>query len=185
MPHKMIATKETKSHAQALLGMAKDEAKIADTVEAGARRPPPREDGLRRSLPQKAVGRYTSDAPRPPKSLYDDDDDEECSAGSSSVDDEFLSYLSGSGSTPPPVPPLPSVVTMVPASARSETNRASVEASMMQATAGLGNASRRTMLVADMPADAAPADPTAARRGAGGQHHHQHDKAQHQQNQIE
>jgi hypothetical protein len=153
----MIATKETKSHAQALLGMAKEEAKIADIVEAGARRPPPREDELRRSLPQKAVGRYTSDAPRPPKSLYDDDD-EECSAGSSSVDDEFLSYLSGSGSTPPPIPPLPSVVTMVPASARSVNNRASVEASMMQVTAGLGDASRRTMLAADVPVDAAPAD---------------------------
>ena len=135
----MIATKKSKSHAQALLGMAKDEAKIADTVEAGARRPPPREDGLRRSLPQKAVGRYTSDAPRPPKSLYDDDD-EECSAGSSSVDDEFLSYLSSD--TPPPIPPPLSVVTMVPASARSESNRASVDASMMQATAGLGDASQ-------------------------------------------
>ena len=80
---------------------------------------------------------------------------DECSGGSS-IEEEFLSYLSGN--TPPPIPPLLSVVTMVPASARSETNRASVEASMMQATAGLGNASRRTMLVADMPADAAPAD---------------------------
>jgi hypothetical protein len=59
---------------------------------------------------------------------------------------------------PPPVPPPPSVVAMVPASARPETNRASVETKMMHATAGLGDASRRAMLVADMPADAAPAD---------------------------
>ena len=80
---------------------------------------------------------------------------DECSGGSS-IEEEFLSYLSGN--TPPPIPPLLSVVTMVPASARSETNRASVEASVMQATAGLGDASRRTMLAAHMPVDAAPAD---------------------------
>ena len=49
---------------------------------------------------------------------------------------------------PPPVPPPPSVVAMVPASARKETNRASIEASMMRATAGPGNASWRAMLEA-------------------------------------
>ena len=158
MPHNqqmMIAAKKSKSHAQALLGMANDEAKIATAVEAGARRPSPPEDGLRRSLTQEAVGLRTSDASRSPKSLYDDD--EELSGGSS-VDDEFLSYLSGSGSTPPPVPPLSSVVAMVPASAWSESNRTSAKARMMQATAGLGDASRRTMLAADMPVDVAPAD---------------------------
>ena len=116
----MIATKETKSHA---LGIAEDGAKIADNTEAGARR--------------------SSSATPTPK--YLDNDDEERSGGSS-LDDEFLSYLSGN--TPPPVPPPPSVVSMVPASARKETNRASIEASMMRATAGPGNASWRAMLVA-------------------------------------
>jgi len=136
----MIATKKTKSHAKALPDMAKDdEAEIADAVDADARRPPPLGDGLgSRSIPQEAGGRYTSDDPSPsmpsatlpPKSL--DEDDEERSGGSS-IDDEFLSYISGDI----PVPPLPSVVAMAPAPARSETNRASVDASMMHATAGL------------------------------------------------
>ena len=57
----MIATKKTKSHAQALLGIAKDEAKISDAVDAGAHRPSPRGDGLVSSLPQEAAGRRTSD----------------------------------------------------------------------------------------------------------------------------
>jgi hypothetical protein len=157
----MIATKKTKSHAQALLGMAKDEANIDDAVEAGARRPPPLDIALRRSLPQEAVSRCTSDnshpsmlsAPLPPKSLCYDDEE---LSGDSSIDDVFLNYLSGD--TPPPVPIHPSVVAMVPASAGSETNRVSVEASMKQSTAGLGDASRRTMLVADMPADTVHAD---------------------------
>ena len=120
----MIAMKKTKSHVQALPGMAKDEAKVADVVHL---------------LGTSRSGGPSPRAPLPPKSL--DDDDEERS-GSSSLDDEFFSYLSGSGNTPPPVPPPPSVVAMVPASARSESNRASVEASVMHATAGLGNASR-------------------------------------------
>jgi hypothetical protein len=136
----MIATKKTKSHAQALLDMAKDdEAKIADAVDADARRPSPRDTELgSRSIPQEAVGHYTSDdpspstssAPLPPKSLGEDDEER---SGGSSIGDEFLSYLSGDIS----VPPLPSVVAMAPASARSGTNRASVDASKMHATAGL------------------------------------------------
>jgi hypothetical protein len=107
--------------------------------------------GLARSLPREAADRRTSDDPLPSTSSatltpkYLDNDDEERSGGSS-LDDEFLSYLSGN--TPPPVPPPPSVVAMVPASARKETNRASIEASMMRATAGPGNASWRAMLEA-------------------------------------
>ena len=137
----MIAMKKTKSHVQALPGMAKDEAKVADVVHL---------------LGTSRSGGPSPRAPLPPKSL---DDDDKGRSGGSSLDDEFLSYLSGSGNIPPPVPPPPSAVAMVPASARTESNRASVEASMMMhATAGLGNALRRTMLVADIPADAAPTD---------------------------
>ena len=69
MPHNrrmMIATKKTKSHAQALLGMAKDEeAKIADAVDAGDHRPSPRGIALGRSLPQEEEGSRTSDDPPP------------------------------------------------------------------------------------------------------------------------
>ena len=61
----MIVTKKTKSHAQALLGMAKDEAKIADDIDAGARRPSPRGDWLVRSLPQEVAGCRTLDNPPP------------------------------------------------------------------------------------------------------------------------
>jgi hypothetical protein len=61
----MIVMKKTKSHVQALLGMAKDEAKIADAVNAGARRPSPRGDWLVRSLPQEVAERHTSEAPPP------------------------------------------------------------------------------------------------------------------------
>ena len=57
---------------------------------------------------------------------------------------------------------------MVPASARSETNQALVKAKMMHTTAGLGDASRRMMLVANMPAGAAPADRAGARCDVGG-----------------
>ena len=157
----MIATKTTKLHAQALLGMAKDKAKIAIAVEAGACCPSPQDIALGRSLPQEAVGCCTSDnshpmtssAPWPPKSL---DNDKECSGGSS-ISDKFLSYLAGD--IPPPVPPLRSVVANVPASAGSETNRASVKARMMHTrTAGLGDASWRMMLVVDMPANAVTAN---------------------------
>ena len=102
MPHNrqmMNATKKTKSHAQALPGMAKDEAKVADVVHL---------------LGTSRSGGPFPRAPLPPNSL--DDDDEERSGGSS-LDDEFLSYLSGSDNMPPPVPPPLSVVAMVPASA--------------------------------------------------------------------
>ena len=155
----MIAKKKNKSHAQRLLDMAKDEAKIADAIDAGARRPSPRDIALGRSLPQEVVGLRTSEnsppsassAPMSLKSRYDDDDER---SGGSSLDNKLLSYPSGDI---PPLPP-PSLVAMVPASARTESNRSSVEATMMQATTRLGDASRRTILVADMPADAAPDD---------------------------
>ena len=152
----MTAKMKTKSRAQALLDMAKDEAKIADAVEA-ARRPSPPDAELGRSLPQEAVGHCTSEtpppstssAPLPPKSLVDDDEER---SGGSSLDDSDI---------PPPVPPPPSVVAMVPSSARSESNRASIEATMMQATAGLGDASRRTMLAADVPRAGVPSQAQA------------------------
>ncbi len=75
-----------------------------------------------------------------------------------------LSYVSGD--TPPSCPPSPfcCVVVMVLTSVGSEMNRASVEASMKQATAGLGDASRQRMLVADMPANATPARVCPRRR---------------------
>ena len=85
----MIAMKKTKSHVQALPGMAKDEAKVADVVHL---------------LGTSRSGGPSPRAPLPPKSL--DDNDKERS-GSSSLDDEFLSYLSGSGNIPPPGPPSP------------------------------------------------------------------------------
>ena len=82
----MNATKKTKSHAQALPGMAKDEAKVADVVHL---------------LGTSRSGGPFPRAPLPPNSL--DDDDEERSGGSS-LDDEFLSYLSGSDNMPPRSP---------------------------------------------------------------------------------
>ena len=86
----MIATKNTESHAQALLDMAKDEAKIALSQEAAGLRtletPPP----------------TTSSAPLPPKSLYGDDKER---SGGNSLDGDLLSYLSGD--IPPQVPPSP------------------------------------------------------------------------------
>jgi hypothetical protein len=82
----MIAMKKTKSHVQALPGMAKDEAKVADVVHL---------------LGTSRSGGPSPRAPLPPKSL--DDDDKERSGGSS-LDDEFLSYLSGSGNITPRSP---------------------------------------------------------------------------------
>ena len=52
----MIAMKKTKSHVQALPGMAKDEAKFADAVDAGTLRPSPQGDGLARSPSQESAG---------------------------------------------------------------------------------------------------------------------------------
>ncbi len=55
------------SQAQALLDTAGDEAEIADAVDAGARRPSLRVDGLVRFLPQEAAGRRTCGRPPPPR----------------------------------------------------------------------------------------------------------------------
>ena len=53
------------SQAQALLNTAKDEAEIADAVDAGTLRPSPQGDGLARSSSQEAAGGFTSDDPTP------------------------------------------------------------------------------------------------------------------------
>ena len=53
------------SQAQALLNTAKDEAKIADAVDAGTLRPSPQGNGLARSSSQEAAGGFTLDDPTP------------------------------------------------------------------------------------------------------------------------